>query len=374
MADGQYSEELGIWDRAMQLAAQGRGSTSPNPNVGAVIARQGEIIGEGWHRRVGEAHAEREAIADAESRGHDVAGATMYVTLEPCAHEGRQPPCAELLVEKGLAEVVIGCPDPNPKTAGRGPRQLRDAGIKVREADPEVADRARLAVQEFRKHVQTGKPLVTLKMAMSLDGRVATDQGDSRWISSPESRRLVHEWRAASDAVAVGSGTVRDDDPRLTAREVEVERQPARVLFVTDAVIPEDAAVFEDIDSARLIVIVGPEADPDRISRLEADGAEVLTVDGEDRSASFSEAMSSLGSLGFTSLLLEGGPVIAGAALAGGEVDRLELFVAPILLGSGRSVVEGEGVGSIADAPTALETGLSRVGPDLLVSARLKEW
>lgn len=358
----------------MQLAAQGRGSTSPNPNVGAVIARQGEIIGEGWHRRVGEAHAEREAIADAESRGHDVAGATMYVTLEPCAHEGRQPPCAELLVEKGLAEVVIGCPDPNPKTAGRGPRQLRDAGIKVREADPEVADRARLAVQEFRKHVQTGKPLVTLKMAMSLDGRVATDQGDSRWISSPESRRLVHEWRAASDAVAVGSGTVRDDDPRLTAREVEVERQPARVLFVTDAVIPEDAAVFEDIDSARLIVIVGPEADPDRISRLEADGAEVLTVDGEDRSASFSEAMSSLGSLGFTSLLLEGGPVIAGAALAGGEVDRLELFVAPILLGSGRSVVEGEGVGSIADAPTALETGLSRVGPDLLVSARLKEW
>ena len=358
----------------MQLAAQGRGSTSPNPTVGAVIVRQGEIIGEGWHRRVGEAHAEREAIADAESRGHEVAGTTMYVTLEPCAHEGRQPPCSELLVEKGLAEVVIGCPDPSPKTAGLGPSQLREAGIRVREADGEVADRARLAVQDFRKHVLTGKPLVTLKMAMSLDGRVATDRGESRWISSPESRRLVHEWRAASDAVAVGAGTLRDDDPRLTAREVEMVSQPTRVLFVSDAVLPEDAAILEDMDSARLILIAGPGVDPGPVEALEARGVEVLVVDGQDRPTRFSGAMSALGELGITSLLLEGGPVIAGTALEAGEIDRLELFIAPILLGSGRSPIEAEMATGIAEAPRALETAVSRIGPDLLVSARLKEW
>ena len=358
----------------MQLAARGLGSTSPNPVVGAVVVRDGEIIGEGWHRRAGDPHAEREAIADAESRGYDVSGATMYVTLEPCAHEGRQPPCADLLVEKGLSEVVIGSRDPSPKTAGIGPDRLRQAGIAVREAGPEVAERARLATQEFRKHVETGKPLVTLKMAMSLDGRVATERGDSRWISSPESRHLVHRWRAASDAVAVGAGTVEDDDPLLTARDVEVARQPARVLFISDGVISDEAAVLADIESARLIIVTGPTADSGRIARLEADGVEVLAVDGKDRQARFSRAMTALGELDFTSLLLEGGPVLAGAALEAGEVDRIELFVAPILLGAGRSVIEGDGVDRIGEAIEAVEMSHSQVGRDLLLSARLREW
>ncbi|MEX2448732.1 MAG: bifunctional diaminohydroxyphosphoribosylaminopyrimidine deaminase/5-amino-6-(5-phosphoribosylamino)uracil reductase RibD, partial [Solirubrobacterales bacterium] len=204
--------------RAIELAENGRGRVSPNPLVGAVIVREGQVIGEGFHAELGGLHAERAALADCAERGEDPAGATMYVTLEPCAHAGRQPPCVEAILEAGVERVVIGSDDPSEKASGRGPGILRDGGVEVELAAGEEATAARLLNQPFRKHARTGLPLVTLKLAMSLDGETATPPGDSPWISGERSRELVHRWRAESAATAVGIGTVLADDPLLTAR------------------------------------------------------------------------------------------------------------------------------------------------------------
>src|SRR6476646_2906802 len=207
--------------RAMELAEGGRGRVSPNPLVGAVLVRDGETIGEGFHAELGGLHAERAAREDCRRRGEDPAGATMYVTLEPCAHQGRQPPCADAVLEAGVARVVISSDDPSEKAAGRGPGILRDGGVEVSFAAGAEATAARLLNQPFRKHARTGLPLVTLKLAMSLDGRTSPAPGDSPWISGEQSRALVHRWRAESDAIAVGINTVLADDPLLTARPAD---------------------------------------------------------------------------------------------------------------------------------------------------------
>src|SRR3954447_23622892 len=204
--------------RALELAERGRGRVSPNPLVGAVVVRDGELIGEGFHAELGGLHAERAALADCRGRGGDPVGATMYVTLEPCAHEGRQPPCVEAILEAGIGRVVIASDDPSEKASGRGPGILRDGGVEVAFATGAEATEARRLNQPFRKHARTGLPLVVLKMAMSLDGETTTPPGDDPWISGPESRDLVHQWRAESDAIAVGIGTDMTDDPLLTAR------------------------------------------------------------------------------------------------------------------------------------------------------------
>ena len=225
--------------RALELAERGRGRVSPNPLVGAVVVRDGEVVGEGWHAELGDLHAERVALADCRERGSVSAGATMYVTLEPCAHQGRQPPCVEAILEAGISRVVIASDDPREKAAGRGPGILRDGGVEVEFAAGEEASAARLLNQPFRKHARTGLPLVTLKLAMSLDGHTSTQPGDSPWISSERSRELVHRWRAESDAIAVGIGTALADDPLLTAR-VSDARQPVRVVFDRQARLPLD--------------------------------------------------------------------------------------------------------------------------------------
>src|SRR3954451_18734850 len=198
--------------RALGLAEGGRGRVSPNPLVGSVVVRNGEVIGEGWHAELGGLHAERAALADCAEHGNDPAGATMYVTLEPCAHQGRQPPCVEAILEAGIGRVVIASDDPSEKASGRGPGILRDGGIEVAFASGPEATAARRLNQPFRKHARTGLPLVVLKMALSLDGQTTTASGDSPWISGPESRELVHEWRAESDGIAVGIGTALTDD------------------------------------------------------------------------------------------------------------------------------------------------------------------
>ncbi len=371
-----------FWDRAIHLAERGRGLTSPNPTVGAVLVKGGEIIGEGWHRRHGELHAEREALADAARRGNDPRGATAYVTLEPCAHHGTQPPCADALIEAGVAAVVIGCEDPTEKTAGIGPRRLVEAGIEVSTAAEGPAARCRELVQDFRKRALTGKPLVTLKLAMTMDGRVATRTGDSRWITGPESRELVHRFRAEMDAVAVGSGTFVADDPRLTVRLPEAEgreggeahRQPTRVVFDSGPVVTPEAALFEDVDEAPVVIVSGPHGDRDRLAALGDAGATVIRTADAPPAERLAEALIGLGALRISSLLLEGGPILAGAALAAGEVDRLEVFVAPMILGGGRMAVDGEGPDLIADAIRAPELRVSRVGQDVRMSARIKEW
>ncbi|MCO5315402.1 MAG: bifunctional diaminohydroxyphosphoribosylaminopyrimidine deaminase/5-amino-6-(5-phosphoribosylamino)uracil reductase RibD [Solirubrobacterales bacterium] len=378
----QFVDDTEIWDRAVELAERGRGHASPNPCVGAVLVRDGRLIGEGWHRRRGGLHAEREALADARVRGEDPAGAAMYVTLEPCAHHGSQPPCSEALIEAGIAEVVIGSDDPTEKTAGIGPRQLEQAGITVRRADDEAADRCRGLVQDFRKMAATGRPLVLLKLAMTLDGRVATRTGDSRWITGPEARTVVHRLRAHCDAVAVGSGTFSGDDPRLTVRPEEHPdaaadselRQPTRVLFDSGPVVTPDAALFDDIETAPLVIVTKPSADPERSAELEGAGATVIRTGVGTPAERFREALDRLGEKRIASVLLEGGPTLAGAALAAGEVDRAEIFVAPLLLGGGMPAIAGEGPDLISEATRAEDLRISRVGQDVHMSARINLW
>jgi diaminohydroxyphosphoribosylaminopyrimidine deaminase/5-amino-6-(5-phosphoribosylamino)uracil reductase len=358
-------------DRAMQLALEGAGRVSPNPMVGAVLVRGGEVIGEGWHGEYGGPHAERVAIDDAEARGHDVSGATVYVSLEPCGHQGKQPPCAELLREKGVAEVVVGCDDTSEKTAGLGPAILGEAGIEVRFAEGELADRARRLVQDFRKHSATGRPLVTLKMAVSLDGRVAGPAGEPLHISSPETDRLVHRWRATMDGVAVGAGTVALDDPRLTARNGDDVAQPARIIFGTSGDLTQlitDTALLEDLPEAPVLVVTGPRDERQENGLLEELGVELVPIEGSDRPGRFEAALDALGERGLRSILLEGGPTLAGAAMDAGCVDRLELFVAPVILGSGPPMVE---LGQRRDLPAI---SVSRSGDDIRISSVLREW
>ena len=352
----------------MQLALEGAGRVSPNPAVGCVVVRDGEVIGEGWHDAWGGPHAERVAIEDAEARGHDVRGSTVYVSLEPCGHHGRQPPCADLLVEKGVATVVAGCDDNSEKTAGRGPAILREAGIDVRFADGEQATRARGLIQDFRKYSTTGQPLVTLKMASSLDGRVAGPGGRPVHLSSDETDLLVHRWRATVDAVAVGAGTLRTDDPQLTARGAGEVVQPRRVVFARAEELDPGAALFRDIAEAPVVLVTGPDDETGAITRLRELGVEVVEADGADRPSRFAASLYALGDLGIRSILLEGGPTLAGAALAAGSVDRLELFFAPVILGRGPSMIE---LDEALDLP---ETRISHSGVDLRISSVLREW
>lgn len=382
MSDTDFADDHPIWDRAIELAERGRGLASPNPCVGAVLVRGGRVIGEGWHRRHGGLHAEREALADAARRGEDPSGATMYATLEPCSHHGTQPPCSDALIEAGVGRVVIGCADPTEKTAGIGPARLAAAGVEVVWAEGEPAERCLELVQDFRKRALTGRPLVLLKLAMTLDGKVATRTGDSRWVTGAGARGLVHRWRAELDAVAVGSGTFSADDPRLTVRTEdhpaagipEVFRQPTRVIFDSGPVVTGDSALFDDIGVAPVIVVTGEGADPDRTGKLEADGATVIRTGPGNPAERFRGALDRLGARRISSILLEGGPTLAGAALDSGEVDLLEVFVAPLVLGGGRPAVNGAGPERIADAIRAESLRTARVGQDVRMSARINLW
>ncbi|MBS1679086.1 MAG: dihydrofolate reductase family protein [Actinobacteria bacterium] len=372
--------------KALALAEGGRGRVSPNPLVGAVIVRDGEIIGEGFHAELGGLHAERAALADAARRGEDVAGATMYVTLEPCAHQGRQPPCSDAIIEADLGRVVIASDDPTTKAAGKGPEQMRAAGLRVDFADrrsergptvasglaatpgidPEIATDARLLNQPFRKHGMTGEPWVLLKTAMSLDGRTVTPEGASPWISGERSRELVHVWRGECDAIAVGIGTVLADDPLLTARLGEA-RQPVRVVFDSAARLPLDSQLLATLDEAPVTVIHGPDADPARLEALLAAGAETIAVGGATLAERVRPALVGLGRRGLTSLLLEGGATLAAAFAAAEQVDEARVFVAPLLLG-----------GPMPDVPFAGLQGQplesTAVGEDTLIRTRFKEW
>ena len=355
--------------RALELAEGGRGRVAPNPLVGAVVVREGEAIGEGFHARLGGFHAEVAALESCRRRGEDPAGATMYVTLEPCAHHGRQPPCTDAIVAAGLARVVVGADDPTEKASGRGPGILRDEGIEVVQAEGAEAAAARLLDQAFRKHARTAKPLVVHKAAVSLDGRTATADGDSKWISGPESRALVHRWRAEAGAIAVGIGTALADDPLLTARDAGAHRQPLRVVFDSGARLPLGSQLVATVDEAPLLVLCAPGAPEERVEALRSAGADVHAA------GTISAALEELGRREATSLLLEGGATLAGAFLGAGEIDELRLFLCPVILGEdGAPLFAAGGAKAIADAPRPLAADWSASGEDMLLRARLREW
>jgi diaminohydroxyphosphoribosylaminopyrimidine deaminase / 5-amino-6-(5-phosphoribosylamino)uracil reductase len=365
-------------ERTVELARRGLGSVKPNPVVGAVVAREGEVLGEGWHEVYGGAHAEVNAI---EACGMaDLEGATLYVSLEPCCHEGKTPPCTEAIIQAGIKRVVVASDDPTEKASGRGLGILRDEGIDVVVADGEVATAARLLNQAFRKHARVGRPWVLFKSAMTLDGKVATRSGDSQWISGEASRDLAHTWRAAVDAVVVGIGTALADDPRLTARPsgtpADPEVQPRRVVFDAQARLPVTSQLVAAAVEVPLTVIVSRAAGRAEIDALEAAGAQVLLATGENEPARVRSGLDQLGAMGVSSVLLEGGPHLAGAFLDAGEIDELRLFLAPLLLGgsAARDPLEGEGVDRISEALRALTMSCESIGEDLLITARLREW
>jgi diaminohydroxyphosphoribosylaminopyrimidine deaminase / 5-amino-6-(5-phosphoribosylamino)uracil reductase len=364
--------------RAIELAGNGLGAVKPNPVVGAVVARGGEILGEGWHEKYGAVHAEVNAI---EACGlEDLSGATLYVSLEPCCHEGKTPPCTEAIMAAGIRRVVIASDDPTEKASGRGLGILRDEGVEVVIADGELAAGARLLNQAFRKHARVGRPWVLFKSAMTLDGKVATRTGDSKWISGEASRELAHKWRASVDAVVVGIGTALADDPQLTARPAglpaDPDGQPRRVVFDSLARLPPASQLVAAAAEIPLTLIVSRAAAHADTDALEAAGVQVLLATGENEPARVRSALDQLGAMEVTSVLLEGGPHLAGAFLDAGEIDEIRLFLAPLLLGgsAARDPLEGEGVEHISEALRALSFDCESIGEDLLISARLREW
>jgi diaminohydroxyphosphoribosylaminopyrimidine deaminase / 5-amino-6-(5-phosphoribosylamino)uracil reductase len=386
--------------RALELAEGGRGRVNPNPLVGALLVREGRVIGEGFHAELGNLHAERAALEDCRGRGEEPGGATLYVTLEPCAHQGRQPPCVDAILQAGIERVVIASEDPSERASGRGPGILRDGGIEVEFAAGEEAAAARLLNQPFRKHARTGLPLVTLKMAISLDGRTEAPPGGSPWISGARSRELVHRWRAESGAIAVGIGTILADDPLLSARPGSCGtppgatggpkrtgadlRQPARVVFDRRARLPLDSRLLLTHDQSPVLVVVSPEADA---SGLREAGAEVIVAEGIEA------GLADLGRREITSLFLEGGRTLAASFVGADQVDEARIFIAPVLLGregdprsggvpegpspEGASALPGRGGSPVASGRgrlNALSSAVEAVGGDVLITARFKEW
>ncbi|HEX9375710.1 MAG TPA: bifunctional diaminohydroxyphosphoribosylaminopyrimidine deaminase/5-amino-6-(5-phosphoribosylamino)uracil reductase RibD [Actinomycetota bacterium] len=351
--------------RALDLAERGRGLVSPNPLVGAVLVRDGRVVGEGWHEGPGTAHAEAMAVARA---GEDARGATLVVTLEPCDHHGRTPPCTEALIAAGVAEVVAAAGDPNPVVDGRGFARLREAGVEVRTGVLEREAERRNAA--FRRHVVTGLPFVTLKMAATLDGKVAARDGSSRWITGEAARADVHRLRGDSDAIVVGAGTALADDPALTVRDPDYRGRPVlRVVVDAAGRVPGTGRLFSD--EAPTLVATSDDADPGAVDAWRAAGAEVVAFPRAPGGVPLAELMAHLGKRDVQSVLLEGGPTLAFSAARDGVVDRLVLFWAPKLLGGSGApgVLAGEGFAPVGDAVDLEIVSVERVGPDLKVEA-----
>lgn len=380
-------QDVRYLERALSLAEKGRGRTSPNPVVGAVIVKDDAIVGEGYHAGPGLHHAEIAAINDALRRkglaeyeagapdgaaGARVvcADATLYVTLEPCCTYGRTPPCTDALIRAAFARVVVGAVDPSPQHNGRGIELLRAAGIRVDLAEGDVAHRAKRQNEGTRKAVIAGLPFVTYKYAMTLDGRLATDSGDSRWISGVESRRLVHQWRAWADAVVVGAGTQAADDPRLTARDVSCERQPVRVVVDPMLRLARTSALVTSVSEGPVVAVCGQEVSDRRRAEVASWGVETAVVGVVEDGLDPRDVGRYLASRGVQTVLLEGGPRLAAAWWEAGLVDKVAAFVCPRIAPGvdNRGALQGRGPSSMDGAFTLLEVQVQRVGDDVLVT------
>jgi diaminohydroxyphosphoribosylaminopyrimidine deaminase/5-amino-6-(5-phosphoribosylamino)uracil reductase len=353
--------------RALELAERGRGAVEPNPLVGAVIVRDGRIVGEGWHERYGQAHAEVNALAAA---GELARGATLYVTLEPCCHHGKTPPCTDAVLRAGVRRVVASMLDPYPPVAGRGAELLRAAGVEVAVGIGEAE--AQDLNAPYLKLLRTGRPYVIAKWAMSLDGKIATRTGDSRWVSGEEARRRVHQLRGRVDAVIVGIGTVRADDPLLTARPPG-PRTAARLVLDSRLRLPRASRLVQTAGAAPVIVVHAPDADPAARRALAAAGCECLPVEAPAGQPLVTALLDELGRRRFTNVLVEGGAQVLGSFLDAGEVDEVYAFIAPKLIGGADAPapIAGLGVERMARALALVRPSCEPVGADWLIRGRL---
>ncbi len=354
--------------RVLHLAGRGAGRTSPNPMVGAVLVKAGRVVGEGYHAKAGEPHAEVIALRQA---GAEASGATLYVNLEPCTHYGRTPPCAPQVIRAGVKRAVIGMEDPNPAVHGRGIRKLQRAGIEVRVGS--LGDACRKLNEAFCKYIVEGKPFVILKVAATLDGKIAARDGDSKWISGETSRRFVHQLRNRVDGVVVGVGTVLRDDPLLTAR-IKGGRDPLRIILDSRLRVPEGAKVLQDFPS-RTMIAVTKEAPRNKIKRFEDRGIRILINPSKEGRVDLACLLSRLGGMGLTNLLVEGGSQVSGALLDDRLFDKLLLFLSPRLLGDPEAVgiFGGKGSERLRDALSLKKVRTRRFGEDILVEGYVKE-
>ncbi|TYB81524.1 bifunctional diaminohydroxyphosphoribosylaminopyrimidine deaminase/5-amino-6-(5-phosphoribosylamino)uracil reductase RibD [Maritimibacter fusiformis] len=347
---------------ALSLGRRGLGAVWPNPAVGCVIVNEGRILGRGWTRPGGRPHAETVALAQA---GAEARGATAYVTLEPCAHHGKTPPCADALVAAGIARAVVALRDPDPRVNGQGLDRLRAGGIEVVEGL--LADTARADQAGFLSRVTEGRPLVTLKLATSFDGRIATASGESRWITGAAARRMVHALRLNHDAVMIGAGTARADDPMLTVRDLGAPRQPVRVVLARNLDLPLDGRLAASAGEVPLWLVHGDGADPDRIAAWRARGAELVRVPVVGGRLDAGAALAALGARGLTRVFCEGGGTLAAALLGGGLVDRLIGFTAGLAIGAeGRPAISALGLGGLAEAPRFMLAETRALGGDVM--------
>lgn len=356
---------------AIELAKRGTGFVNPNPLVGAVIVKDDKIIGEGWHKKYGGPHAEVNAFADALNRNpNEISGADMYVTLEPCSHYGKTPPCANKIVEMGIKRVFVGMEDPNPLVAGKGIKILKDAGIEV--ICDVHKDECTAINSVFLKYITTQRPFVVMKTAMSLDGKIATYSGKSKWISSDKSREAVGYMRHSLNGIMVGINTVLADNPRLTCR-IENGRNPIKIIVDSGLRIPEDAVLLEDLPETRCIVAVSDNYDKAKAKRLISRGVEIVEAPGEDGRIDLSLLMDMLGKLRIDGILLEGGGTLNFSALKSGIVDMYVAFIAPILIGgsNAKTPVEGQGFEDIPDSIRLEKVHIGEYHGDCLIYGKI---
>ncbi|WP_439535093.1 bifunctional diaminohydroxyphosphoribosylaminopyrimidine deaminase/5-amino-6-(5-phosphoribosylamino)uracil reductase RibD [Methyloversatilis sp.] len=352
--------------RALRLAARGLNTTTPNPRVGCVIVRDGQVVGEGWHVRAGEPHAERHAL---QSAGDAARGATAYVTLEPCSHHGRTPPCADALVRAGVARVVAAMQDPNPLVAGQGLARLAAAGIATRCGVLE--QEARELNIGFVSRMTRGRPWVRLKTASTLDGVTALDNGVSQWITGPAARRDGHRWRARACAVLSGIGTVQEDNPSLTVREVPAERQPLRIIVDARLALSPAAKLFADIDRAPVLVVCASDDVPNARTLRDA-GAELLVLPNDGGKVDLPALLQALGARGINELHAESGHKLNGSLLREGCVDELLMYVAPTVLGRGMGLFNLGPFDTLDQRVDVDIRDIRAVGRDWRILARLR--
>ena len=359
MSDEQFMK------RALELARRGQGRVSPNPLVGAVIVKDGQIIAEGYHLRYGEAHAEINAINAAKEL---LAGTTLYVTLEPCHHHGKTPPCVESVIASQFGRVVVGMEDPNPLVSGKSIAALKAHGIKTTVGVMEAA--CRELNETFIRYMETGLPFVTIKFAQTLDGRIATSTGHSQWISGEKSRRFAHRLRSLHDAVLVGSGTVLKDDPELTVRHVK-GRNPLRIVLDPSLEIPLDAKILGNQDQARTLIVMRPDASPEKCGELKNRGVELLSFGNKtDALFNLTALFAYLGKKKLSSILVEGGSGIITSVLREGLADRVVAIIAPKIVGEGLSTVGDLGITDMNRALGLTLRKICRSGPDIILDGR----